>query len=128
MKKIRIAKVGQVKANKYGNRKTTIDGYKFDSAAEAKHYTQLKMLLRAGKIQNLVLQPGFVLQEAFTLNGKRYQEIKYISDFKYIELDGTVVITDVKGKITPEYALKKKMFLKIYGVEVKFIELMIKDI
>jgi len=123
MKKIRIAKVGQVKANKYGNRKTTIDGYKFDSNAEAKHYTQLKMLQRAGKIQNLTLQPEFVLQEAFTLNGKRYQEIKYISDFKYIEPDGTVVITDVKGSLTNEYKIKKKMFLKRYGVEVKFIEL-----
>jgi hypothetical protein len=34
--------------NKYGNKKTIVDGIKFDSKAEAKYYEQLKWL-KAGK-------------------------------------------------------------------------------
>lgn len=121
-----LTKVGQTKASKYGNIKTTIDGYKFDSKAEAKRYSQLKLLMRSGKIDHLVLQPEFVIHEAFTHEGKKYQEIKYISDFKYIDFNGIVHVEDVKGSkksITDVYSIKKKMFLCKFGVEVQFTEI-----
>lgn len=123
MKEYRAALDPSRSKSKYGNKKVTIAGIKFDSKLEAKRYTQLKMLERGGAIQNLTLQPKFILQEAFVLDGTKYQSIAYVSDFKYIDDQGNVIIEDIKGKITKEYAIKKKMFLLRYGKEVTFKEL-----
>ena len=67
-----------------------VDDYIFDSIQESKRYKELKLLLRAGKIQELELQPHFLLQDSFRKNGKTYRKIEYIADFKYIENDQTV--------------------------------------
>jgi hypothetical protein len=40
---------------KYGNRKTEIDGYLFDSQAEARRYKELKLMQAAGEIDTLEL-------------------------------------------------------------------------
>jgi hypothetical protein len=45
--------------NKYHARKTELDGYIFDSKAEARRYSELKLLEVAGKISNLQLQPKY---------------------------------------------------------------------
>ena len=47
--------------NKYNNKKTQVDMYVFDSALEAKRYKQLALLEKANKINNLKLQPRFLL-------------------------------------------------------------------
>ena len=49
--------------NKYNSRKTVIDGISFDSQAEADYYCQLKILLRAGKIDGFCRQARFVITE-----------------------------------------------------------------
>lgn len=94
--------------NKYGARKTIVDGIVFDSKREAERYGELKLLLRAGKIHQLTLQPVFVL----------CCDIKYIADFKYLDLEGNkVVVEDVKSPATAKtccYRLKKKMFLELH--------------
>lgn len=41
--------------NKYNNRKTTVDGIKFDSIREAERYQELKLLEEAGEISHLEL-------------------------------------------------------------------------
>ena len=69
--------------NKYRNKKTQVDMYVFDSIAESKRYKELALLQRAGEIQNLELQPRFLLQESFKKNGKTYRKIEYIADFLY---------------------------------------------
>lgn len=71
--------------SKYNNKKTQIDMYVFDSTKEAKRYKELKLLERAGEINNLELQPHFLLQESFRKNNKTYRKIEYVADFKYIE-------------------------------------------
>ena len=48
--------------SKYKAKKTIIDGITFDSKSEAKRYEELKLLQRGGAIQNLSLQPRFMLQ------------------------------------------------------------------
>ena len=48
---------------KYGNKKTIVDGFGFDSKLEAKRYNELKMLLRSGVITDLTLQKVFLLQD-----------------------------------------------------------------
>ena len=45
--------------NKYFNKKVIIDGIKFDSKKEAKRYTELKLLKKAGIIKELELQKVF---------------------------------------------------------------------
>lgn len=62
--------------NKYRNKKTQVDMYVFDSIAESKRYKELALLQRAGEIQNLELQPRFLLQESFKKNGKTYRKIE----------------------------------------------------
>ena len=71
--------------SKYNNKKTQIDMYVFDSTKEAKRYKELKLLEQAGEINNLELQPHFLLQESFRKNDKTYRKIEYVADFKYIE-------------------------------------------
>ena len=109
--------------NKYNARKTSIDGITFDSQREASRYEELKLMKLAGEIQELQLQPEFLLQEAFTDNkGKRRKAIIYKADFQYIE-DGTVVVEDVKGVQTDVFKLKMKLFLKQYpGIDFRIIK------
>ena len=71
--------------SKYNNKKVIVEDYVFDSIQESRRYKELKLLERAGKIQNLELQPHFLLQDSFRKNGKTFRKIEYIADFKYIE-------------------------------------------
>lgn len=108
--------------NKYRNKKVIVDDYIFDSIQESKRYKELKLLLKAGAIQDLELQPHFLLQESFEKNGRTYRKIEYIADFKYIE-NGKVVVEDVKGLQTDVFKLKHKIFEKRYPeLELRIIK------
>ena len=109
-----------MKRSKYNAKKTTIDGITFDSKKESERYAELKLLERAGEINNLRLQPRFVLQPAFEKNGKRYRKIEYVADFAYEE-GGKTVVEDVKGMKTDVYKIKKKMFEYAYDMELREI-------
>ena len=111
-----------MRKSKYGNKKTTIDGFVFDSKREATRYQQLKLIVRAGVISDLTLQPSYMLQESFKINGKTIRAIKYVADFKYVE-NGVTIVEDVKGCLTDVYKLKKKLFLFKYGNELEFREI-----
>lgn len=108
--------------NKYHNRKTTIDGHTFDSVKEASRYQELKLMVRAGVIRHLELQPRFMLQEAFQCDGNSYRKIEYVGDFAYVE-NGRKVVEDVKGMETDVYKIKKKLFLYQYGEQWDFREI-----
>ena len=82
--------------SKYNNKKTQIDMFLFDSVKEARRYKELALLERAGEIQNLELQPRFLLQEGFKKNNKKWRKLEYVADFKYIE-NGKTIIEDVKS-------------------------------
>ena len=99
--------------SKYGNRKTTIDGITFDSAAEARRYLVLKQRHADGDITNLVLQPRYELQPRFKRGKRVLRPIVYIADFQYEE-NGAVIAEDVKGVRTAVFDLKAKLFLYRY--------------
>lgn len=99
--------------SKYRNKKTVVDNIKFDSNLEATRYKELKLLLRAGEISNLELQPRFLLQDSFKKNGRTFRKIEYVADFKYIE-NGKTIVEDVKGIQTDVFKLKYKIFEKVY--------------
>ena len=99
--------------NKYGAKKTFVDGVAFDSKAEARRYGELKLLLHGGLIADLELQPKFPIH----VNGKKIGFYK--ADFQYREVtDDHITIEDVKGHKTPVYKLKKKLVEAIYGIEI----------
>ena len=108
--------------NKYRNKKVIVDGEEFDSKKEGNRYKELKLLLKAGKISNLELQPRFLLQDGFKKNGRTFRKIEYIADFKYIE-NGKTIVEDVKGMQTDVFKLKHKIFEKVYSdLELKIIK------
>ncbi|MBK8467712.1 MAG: DUF1064 domain-containing protein [Chloracidobacterium sp.] len=98
--------------NKFNAVKTEVDGFVFDSEAEARRYSELLILEKAGEIKSLCLQPVFTL----IVNGERVG--KYIADFKYLTAKGETVVEDVKGVKTPVYRLKKKLVKAIYGFDI----------
>lgn len=109
--------------NKYGNKKTVLDGITFDSIREAERYAELKLMEKAGMIQGLERQMPFTLQEGFRDKyGKWQRAIKYVADFTYY-MNGEFIIEDVKSPATRQdkvYKLKKKMLMKqgLYITEV----------
>ena len=103
------------KQNKYGNKKTVVDGIKFDSKLEAEYYQLLKFKKAQGHIQDFKLQPRYTLQETFKRDGKTYRSITYVADFEIMQNDGSVVVADCKGMMTDVFKIKAKIFTKLYG-------------
>lgn len=85
---------------KYNNTPTCIDGWRFDSKAEAARYKQLCLMKMAGEIDHFDIHPVFRLTP----------EIKYIADFMVYYKNGEIEVEDVKGIETPEFKLKCKLF------------------
>ena len=102
------------KYNKYHNRKTEIDGIKFDSKREANRYIELKLMEQAKAIQDLKLQVKFPLVK----KSSHGQEVVYVADFVYYE-DGKMVVEDSKGYRTDVYKLKKRLMAELYGIDIK---------
>lgn len=97
--------------SKYGSKKTTYNGKKYDSKKEAQRAVELELLESAGKIFNLKSQVHIELFPAFTYEGKKIRSIVYVADFTYNDPFGIHVIEDSKGFKTKEYLLKKKLLL-----------------
>ena len=130
--------------NKYRNKKIVYDGITFDSVKEQNRYSQLKLLVRAGRISHLELQKPFELipaQYEQVPTGEIYQRgvhkgeaktrkiciekaVVYIADFAYIEND-TQIVEDVKGYRDPsstayaKYVIKRKLMLHKYGIKIR---------
>ena len=109
--------------NKFNAKKVYVDGIAFDSQKEAKRYQELKLLERAGLIQDLQRQVKFVLIPAQTENGKVVErKMEYIADFVYTQ-NGEQVVEDVKGykgSVAYQlYTIKRKLMLYVHGIKVK---------
>ena len=106
--------------SKYNNKKTVVNGIKFDSKKEASRYAELELLNRSGLIFSLELQPRFEIVPTHKWNGKTQRKKSYVADFRYIK-DGVEIVEDVKGMRTAVYILKRSLFLTQYP-QYKFIE------
>ena len=108
----------RTKPSKYRSVRTTVDGVTFHSKAEARRYSELKILEKAGAISGLELQPRFPLMAPGS--GHSYERTHlgdYVADFLY-RIDGECVVEDVKGMRTPLYKWKKKHFEAQHGVPI----------
>ena len=120
------------KKNKYNANSVEYDGIKFDSQKEALRYKELSYLLSEGIITDLRRQVKYVLiptqREPDTIgarggvkHGKLLErECSYIADFVYTVVEtGETIVEDTKGFRTKEYAIKKKLMLFVYGIQIK---------
>jgi hypothetical protein len=85
--------------SKYGAKKTTIDGIKFDSKSEAGFFLQIR---RLSKFEIIELQPKVYLTEA---------RILYKPDFLLLDKEtNEKFYVDVKGMRTPVFAIKARLW------------------
>lgn len=101
---------------KYNARPTVIDGHRFASAAEARRYSELKLLEAAGEISDLALHPIYLL----LVNDVRVCD--YVADFQYIDREGFKIVEDVKGVRTAVYKIKKKLMFAVKGIEITEVQ------
>lgn len=115
---IYVTRIWRMTMSKYHSTPTTVNGIRFDSKREAERYRELMLLLRAGDITDLRLQPNLTIIEGWTKpNGERVKPEIYRADFSYI-LRGRRVYEDVKGTRTQVYQIKKKQVLDKFGIEI----------
>ena len=107
-----LAKVSTERA-KYRNKKTTVDGKKFDSKAEAQRYLVLKQLQAAGEISGLKRQVRYALVVSGMLI------CHYVADFVYFDAEMREVVEDVKGFSTKDYKLKKNLMKACLGITLR---------
>lgn len=123
--------------NKYNANKTN----GFASEKEAQRYQELRLLERAGEIDNLRTQVKFVLipaqreesNEVFTRGknkGKRKpgrlieKEVSYYADFVYHDINtDREIVEDAKGYKKGEayklFVVKRKLMLWRYGIRIR---------
>lgn len=114
------------KKNKYRSISRVLDGIKFPSKKEARRYSQLKLLQRAGEITDLIVH------RRYSIDVNDCHVCIYEADFSYMEkwreadpqrghgLEGwRMVVEDVKGFRTKEFKLKKKLMRAVHGIEVR---------
>lgn len=103
--------------SKYRNKRVEYGGYKFDSIAEKDRFIELRMLETKGYIKGLKLQVPFVL-----ISKSEYgRDIRYIADFTYY-IDKELVVEDVKGVLTKEYKLKKRLMQEKYHITIQEVK------
>lgn len=117
-----------MKPHKYRAQPTVVDGIRFASMKEARRYSQLKLLEKAGAIGQLELQPKFklgtddkpvLLKSDGYPNGRR---ASYIADFEYYDNEAMEwVVEDVKGMDTPLSKLKRGVVEAQYDIVIRLI-------
>jgi Protein of unknown function (DUF1064) len=112
--------------NKYGARRTQVNGIWFDSMKEANRYQELIQLERAGAIAELELQPVFplhVMELYRSLVPIRITTVgRFTADFRYCDrVSGEIVVEDTKSEATKTeaYRLRKRLAEVIHGIHVR---------
>ena len=108
-----------MRISKYHAKKVTYNGETFDSKKEAKRYTELLLLERAGAISGLQRQVKYELLPSQRIDGKVVERpVHYVADFRY-EQDGKTVVEDTKGVKTKDYIIKRKLMLWVHNIQIK---------
>ena len=104
--------------HKYNAVRTWRHGHWFASKAEARRYTELLLLEKAGEIRDIELQPTYRLM-APTPDGALISTATYIADFRYRDIPTEkTVVEDVKGVRTQVYKLKKRWIEAQYAIKI----------
>jgi len=99
------------RARKYGNEITVVDGIRFDSKREARHYERLKLRKAAGEVTY------FLRQVPIHLPGGT----KLVVDFVEFHTDGSVHYVDAKGRETKEFRIKRREVQHHYPFRIELV-------
>jgi hypothetical protein len=120
--------VGRDKPRKYRNIKTCVGAIVFDSKREAERYQELRLLVAAGKVKQLELQPKFLLAcggKPVKIRSKGYpngRRSTYKADFRYWDEDRSkLVVEDVKGYDTTASRLRRAVVEAEYGIQIEIV-------
>ena len=95
----------------------TVDGIVFDSKKEARRYGELKLLMRAGLIKSLEIQPQFDV----AIEGTHF--CTYTADFAYFDVVRSyTIVEDIKSTGTAmdaAYRLRKKAAEIVHKIKVE---------
>lgn len=97
--------------NKYGNRRTELDGEVYESKHEAQIANTLMLQGMGGEIKGVARQVPFFLPGG----------VKYIADFVVFLPDGSYQVMDAKSEATKQnavYRLKKRQMRECLGIEI----------
>ena len=97
--------------------RTGEDGFVYDSKREMLVFGQLCLLQRAGIIRGLERQVRYDLHATGPL-GAKTKVCSYVADFRYVDLDGRVTVSDAKGVRTALYKLKRKWMEIEYHIRI----------
>ncbi|AMC34746.1 DUF1064 domain-containing protein [Janthinobacterium sp. B9-8] len=108
------------KPSKYKNQKT--GGY--DSKKEAAFAAKLELFRNANNPAERVVviekQVKFELVPSQRIDGKCAERAcHYIADFRVEYADGRKEVIDVKGFKTADYIIKRKLMLKVHGIQIR---------
>ena len=96
---------------KYNSVRTSINGYSFQSQKEAKRYTELLLLKKAGEVSFFTRQPILDLGGGTT----------YRPDFLIFWSDGKITWEDVKGWKTKDFIKNKKQVEAKYPIDIEIV-------
>lgn len=100
------------KPHKYRAEAVTVDNIRFASKREAKRWSELKLLERAGDISRLTRQ------ERISLDADGGESVgHYVADFAYYR-DGAFVLEDAKGARTALYSWKRRHVKAQYKIDI----------
>ncbi|MFK0273673.1 DUF1064 domain-containing protein [Ensifer sp. NPDC090286] len=104
------------RGNKYGAKRTLLDGILFDSKAEASFYAVLKQREKAGEVTDIERQREYDLM----VNGVLVA--RYRADFVFFDRrDRSRRVVDIKGVATRDFTMKRKLMKACFGIEVEVI-------
>ena len=109
------------KPSRYRAKAVWSDGTFFHSKGELRRWEELKMLEKAGEIQELRRQVRHALF-VVSQEGQHVFVGTFTPDFEYVERSGEVVIEDFKSPASAKdeaYRLRKRMFEAEYGLQVR---------
>lgn len=101
---------------KYGNKKTTYGGRKFDSKFEAGVAVDLDHQVRAGLIKAFDCQFKVEIP-IYNAAGRLVHTVSHKVDFRAHNLDGSFSLIEAKGFETADYKFRRKLLEKIWLIE-----------
>jgi hypothetical protein len=103
--------------NKFKAVATKEDGYRFLSLLELRRYRDLKLMQRAGEIQDLEVHPRYPIIWPGTDTKICVVEL----DFQYRDSRGTLRVEDTKGLDNILSKMKRKLVEAAYGFTVELV-------
>lgn len=103
--------------HKYSAQRTVLDGRNFGSKAEAQYHAHLRREEVAGRLA------WFLWQVPFHMPGTP-TAIRYVLDFMEFWMDGSIEFTDVKGFMTKEFIMKRRMVEALYPVKIRTVKIL----